>query len=91
MDFSEALRHVKAGHRITRHGWNGTGMYVVHQAGYPHGIPINTNTATATGIPEGTICAFRPYLLMLTAQQDFVPWIASQSDLLADDWASTAP
>ena len=49
-------------------------------------ILINTNTAKATGKPEGTLCVFRPYLMMLTAQGDFVPWVASQSDLLADDW-----
>lgn len=87
MNFSAALADVKAGQKITREGWNGTGMYVVHQPGYPNGIPINANTAKATGIPEGTTCVFRPYLMMKTAQGDFVPWAASQSDLLADDWS----
>lgn len=86
MDFSDALRLVTRGHRISRRGWNGQGMYVVYQAGYPDGIPINANTAAATGLPEGTTCSFRPYLMMRTAQDDFVPWVASQTDLLADDW-----
>lgn len=86
MDFSEALHRVKNGHLIHREGWNGHGMYVAHQAGYPDGIPINANTAQATGVQEGTLCHFRPYLMMCTADGDFVPWVASQTDLLADDW-----
>ncbi|GAA1026850.1 hypothetical protein GCM10009557_06020 [Virgisporangium ochraceum] len=86
MDFSAALHRLKLGKRLSREGWNGNDMFVVHQAGYPDGIPINANTARATGIEPGTVCAFRPYLMMRTAQGDFVPWVASQTDLLADDW-----
>jgi len=90
MNFGDALAAVKSGQPITRVGWNGKGMCVVYQRGYPDGIGINANTAAATGIPQGTVCAFRPYLMMLTAQGDFVPWVASQTDILADDWAVTA-
>lgn len=28
----------------------------------------------------------RPYIYMKTVNDDLVPWVASQSDLLADDW-----
>ena len=86
MDFSSALISVRLGKRIARAGWNGKGMYVVFQAAYPQGIAINANTANATGIAQGTVCRFRPYLMMFTAQQDFVPWVASQTDILAMDW-----
>lgn len=86
MDFGEALRALKNGARVTRTGWNGKGMYVVHQKGYPDGIPINANTAEATGIPQGTVCIFRPYLMMRTVDGSFVPWVISQTDALADDW-----
>lgn len=88
MDFSAALHLVKAGRLIHRQGWNGIGMYVAHQAGYPDGIPINANTAQATGVPEGTVCRFDPYLMMRNAQGNFIPWLASQGDLLADDWTT---
>ena len=27
-----------------------------------------------------------PYIYMLTAQGDLVPWLASQTDILAEDW-----
>jgi len=86
MDFGDAVRALKAGERVTRPGWNGKGMWLAYQPGYPAGIAINANTATATGIPEGTVCRFRPYIMMLTADGDFVPWVASQSDVLAEDW-----
>jgi hypothetical protein len=86
MDFGQALTALKNGSKVAREGWNGKGMFVVHQKGYPDGIAINANTAEATGIMRGTICAFRPYLMMWTASGDFVPWVASQTDLLAEDW-----
>lgn len=86
MDFSDALRDVKAGSQIAREGWNGKDMYIAYRPGYPDGIAINANTAEATGLPQGTVCRFLPYLMFRTAQGDFVPWLASQTDLLADDW-----
>lgn len=88
MDFSDALRHVKDSDRIARTGWNGKDMFVVFQPGYPDGIGINANTATATGIPQGTVCAFRPYLMMRTVDGSFVPWAPSVSDVLAEDWTT---
>lgn len=91
MDFGLALAELKEGLRITRAGWNATGQYVVLQRGYPDGIPINANTAAATGIPEGTIRVFRPYLMLHTADGSFVPWQPTGSDVLAEDWFSADP
>jgi len=28
-----------------------------------------------------------PYIYMFTAQGDLVPWLASQTDVLAEDWS----
>lgn len=86
MDFSDALQNLKNGKKIFRTGWNGKSMYVVLQRGYPEGIPINENTAESIGAPVGTVCVFRPYLTMKTVNDEFVPWVASQTDLLEDDW-----
>jgi hypothetical protein len=86
MDFSFALQYCKTGSKIAREGWNGKDMFVVFQPGYPDGIPINKNTARATGIPEGTVCKFLPYLMMRIATGEFVPWLISQTDALAEDW-----
>ena len=90
LSFGQALELLKAGRRVARAGWNGKGMWVAYQRAYPSGIAINRNTAEATGLPEGTVCRFLPYLMMRTAQGDFVPWLASQTDILAEDW-SVAP
>lgn len=87
MNFSDALTACKVGSKIARAGWNGSSMYVVLQDGYPDGIPINMNTAIATGIPIGTVCKFLPYLMMFTATKEFVPWLASQTDILSEDWS----
>lgn len=89
MNFSNALEYAKNGRKITRTSWNGKNQYVVLQKGYPDGIPINGNTSEATGIPVGTVCVFRPYLMIKTVNDEFVPWVANQSDLLCDDWTIT--
>jgi hypothetical protein len=85
-DFGIALDHLKNRGRLTRDSWNGPDQYVVLQAGYPDGIPINKNTAEATGLDEGTVCRFRPYLMLCTADGSFVPWAPTVSDVLAEDW-----
>lgn len=87
-DFGWALMELRMGLKVTRRNWNGKGMYVVLQKGYPDGIPVNQNTSDATGIPKGTVCAFLPYLMLKTiaSQPTFVPWLASQTDLLSLDW-----
>lgn len=82
----EAVKNMQLGHAVTRLGWNGNGMKLFFQKGYPEGIPINKNTSEATGIPEGTVCRFLPYLMLQTVDGSFVPWLASQTDILAVDW-----
>ena len=86
MNFGQAIESLKSGNRVSRAGWNGKGMYLAYQAGYPDGIAINQNTADATGLPIGTVCKFLPYIMMRTVDGSFVPWLASQTDILADDW-----
>ena len=88
MKFGEALQLLEDGCKVSRSGWNGKGMYITLQKGYPDGIPVNRNTAMATGLPEGTECKFLPYIMMKTADEGnvFVPWLASQTDILSLDW-----
>lgn len=91
MNFSRALEGMKRGRKFGRAAWN-NGLdqlndftFVVGQKGYPDGIPINSNTAEATQIPEGTICTFNPYL-MLGQRGVFEPYTPTQADLHAEDW-----
>ena len=55
VNFGEALEALKAGKKLRRAGWNGKGMFVVYQKGYPHGIPCNKQTAEAWGMNEGDL------------------------------------
>lgn len=87
-DFGWALVALRMGHKVGRRGWSDLGMdiWVVMQKGYPAGIGINRNTADATGIAEGTVCVFRPYLLLKAHDGSFVPWTPSSVDVLSEDW-----
>lgn len=68
IDFSEALKAVKAGKKIQRSGWNGKGMWVALQ------------------VPDAHSKMGLPYLYMSTVDGKLVPWLASQTDILAADW-----
>jgi hypothetical protein len=37
-------------------------------------------------VPDANSKMTLPYIYMSTAQGDLVPWLASQTDLLAEDW-----
>lgn len=87
LTFSEALTALKEGKKVARAGWNGKGMYVTLKAGYPDGIACNEATAKAHGIEVGTVIAYCPYLEIKTADNKLVPWLPSQTDILAEDWS----
>jgi len=89
-DFGRALECLRNGLRVSRKGWNGKNMYAMYIEGYPDGIPITAEAAKTAGVPNGTVCKFLPYLLMRTADGSFVPWLASQTDVLAFDWVVVA-
>jgi len=37
-------------------------------------------------VPDKNSKMTLPYLYMKTAQEDLVPWLASQTDILSNDW-----
>lgn len=83
--FAEALEWVKRtpGNRIARQGWNGKGMFVF----LVNGSNFAVNRAPLNQIyAEGTPIQYRAHLDMKTADGSVVPWVASQTDLLAEDW-----
>lgn len=48
---------------------------------------FEVNRAPLLGIfPEGTRVKYQSHIDMKTVDGRFVPWVASQSDLLASDW-----
>lgn len=86
MNFGKAIEELKKGKKLTRKGWNGKGMFIVYQKGYPDGIPCNKQTAEAYGYEEGTLFKCRPYIQMRCADGTHQMWTASQTDILAEDW-----
>jgi len=40
----------------------------------------------ALQVPDEHSKMSRPYIYMKTADDKLVPWVASQTDILADDW-----
>ncbi len=86
MDFGEALKALKAGERVERYGWNGRGMWLVLVPG--SSIPVEAERPLGKAAPElvGQTVQYQAHIDMKTAQGTIVPWLASQTDVLADDW-----
>lgn len=83
MDFSKALEHIKAGDKVQRSGWNGEGMFVF----LVPGSKFTVNRPPLLGIyPEGTEINYHSHIDIRTADGVIVPWLASQTDVLANDW-----
>ena len=74
------------GHRVARKGWNGKGMFIVFQPGYSIGVDDPSSIVVASRHTDGTVCKFCPYIMMKTVTGEFIPWLCSQADLLAEDY-----
>ncbi|CUX75348.1 DUF2829 domain-containing protein [Enterocloster clostridioformis] len=86
VSFGTAVEALKSGVKMTRKGWNGKGLFVVYQKGYPDGIPCNKQTAEAWGMKEGELFRCEPYLQINTVDGSHVMWVPSIRDVLAEDW-----
>jgi hypothetical protein len=76
MDFGDAIRCLKRGQRVARAGWNGKGMWLV--------LALDGVFKVAADWQQ--VAPLERFIAMFTAQKNWVPWLASQSDVLADDW-----
>ena len=86
-NFSTALSLVKKGKRVARRGWNGKEMFIF----LVPGSTFKVNRPPLMGIyPEGTEINYSPHIDMRTADGEIVPWLASQTDLLSEDWEELA-
>lgn len=86
MKFENVLPLLKDGEKAFRLGWNGRGMYVVRQKGYPDGIPSNKQTAEAWDLKEGDLFKVEPYLQIKNANGSHAMWVPSVGDIFAEDW-----
>ncbi len=79
-DFSMALQWLKQGYQVQRTGWNGKGMHIVlTRSG-------STIVKTKNQIMFDKRVPLDPFIMMYTVQETYVPWLASQTDILAEDW-----
>jgi hypothetical protein len=86
LNFGEAIEVLKQGKKVAREGWNGKGMYLVLMEGYPS-TAANAMTREKHNLPEGSLVTVNPYIVMKTATGELQPgWLASQTDMLANDW-----
>jgi hypothetical protein len=83
LNFGQAVEALKAGKRVAREGWNGKNMFLF----LVPGSTFKVNRAPLLGIyPEGTVIDYHAYIAMKTATGEIVPWLASQTDVLDEDW-----
>ena len=87
MNFSEALVKLKSGEKISRSGWNGKGMFLFLIERWQWENVIDGKDVAGVGLDYDLIqLPVLPFIVMKTADNKIVPWLASQTDLLADDW-----
>ena len=83
LNFGDALMLLKNGQKVARLGWNGKGMFLF----LVPGSVFKVNRPPLLGIyPEGTEISYCSHIDMRTADGNIVPWLASQTDVLAEDW-----
>lgn len=82
-DFGLAIVALKQGKKVARAGWNGKGMFLF----LVPGSTFTVNRPPLLGIyPEGTEINYHAHVDMKTATGEVVPWLCSQTDMLATDW-----
>ena len=69
--FMKALEELKAGNKVARKGWNGANQFIWY-------VP--------PGLYPARMEAIKGYIALKNAQDQVVPWLPSQGDLLAEDW-----
>jgi hypothetical protein len=75
MTFGQALESLKAGQKVARKGWNGKGQWLFM-------IPASHwETTRGLELLDG-----RSWIGIKTVDDCFMPWVASQSDMLVTDW-----
>lgn len=95
LSFGHALDVLKAGGLVTRSGWNGN--RIAHP-GAPLTVfmwlllipgstfRVDPNRPMGRHLPANMEVNYLPHIDMRTVRGEFVPWLASQTDVLAEDW-----
>ena len=88
MTFGAAIEALKLGQKVARVGWNGKGMWLILVPGTPDVWPHEGTPYHRAGLVHTSI---NPHIDMFTATGEMQPgWLASQTDMLAEDWVILA-
>jgi len=93
MSFGHAIEAMKMGHKVARAGWNGKGMWIALTPGSSfnaeYAKPGHAAYHRAAECPESeTQISLLAHIDMRAADGSMViGWLASQTDMLANDWA----
>jgi len=85
LSFGAAIELMKQGNKVARKGWNGKGMFIFYVPENAYPASGNKN-GTLVGHFENDLVPYNAYIAMKTAQDTVVPWLASQSDIIMEDW-----
>lgn len=77
--FGHAVELLKSGFKLARKGWNGKGMYISYVD------PKEWNSSELER-PWDEDLKPRPWIGIKTVDNEYMPWVPSQSDVLAEDW-----
>lgn len=80
VDFGEAVRAIKNGHKAKRHGWNGKNQYIELATSISY-KNIDEEIVNANHDAIGN-CA----VAFVGTSGVQLGWLASQADMLAEDW-----
>lgn len=93
LNYGQALEALKEGKRVSRAGWNGKGMFIFQRPADKldkdfiskvKSLPESVKTFL---VEQGRDIEFLAYLCMWSATGEVVNgWLASQTDMLSDDW-----
>lgn len=92
LGFGIAIDLLERGVKVARTGWNGRGMWLSYSPGAVD-LPAEhywSENNRDFAIKNGGKATTLPYITMKTADNEIVPWAASQTDLLAKDWVIVA-
>lgn len=94
MKFGEALQLLEDGEAVRRSGWNGKGMWIAYSPGATM-LPAEkffSRCNAAFARSNGGAADVLPCLTMRTADgKILMGWLASQTDMLANDWELAEP
>lgn len=83
MKFEAAMGKLRQGYCVAREGWNGKGMFIYLVKGHQFEVD---REPLKTIFGSGTVARYKSHIDMQTADGELVPWLASQTDILAEDW-----